>query len=51
MFAALITQNRSAIWSGYNSVQELDALAEYIALDNPEAASHFVEEVLDKGER
>ncbi|QEA40682.1 type II toxin-antitoxin system RelE/ParE family toxin [Pistricoccus aurantiacus] len=33
------------------ALQELDALAEYIALDNPEAASHLVEEVFDKVER
>ncbi len=33
------------------ALQELDALAEYVALDNPEAASHLVEEVFDKVER
>ncbi|XKE46949.1 type II toxin-antitoxin system RelE/ParE family toxin [Halomonas organivorans] len=30
------------------ALQELDAIAEYIALDNPAAASRLVEEVLDK---
>lgn len=30
------------------ALQELDALAEYIALDNPAAASHLVQEVFDK---
>ncbi|QEY60265.1 type II toxin-antitoxin system RelE/ParE family toxin [Pseudomonas sp. C27(2019)] len=33
------------------ALQELDALAEYVALDNPEAASHLVEKVFDKVER
>ena len=33
------------------ALHELDALAEYVALDNPEAASHLVEEVFDKVER
>lgn len=33
------------------ALQELDAIAEYIALDNPAAASHLVQEVLDKTER
>ena len=33
------------------ALQELDALAEYIALDNPAAASHLVREVFDKTER
>lgn len=33
------------------ALQELDVLAEYIALDNPEAASHLVKEVFDKVER
>ena len=33
------------------ALQELDALAEYVALDNPEAASHLVEKVFDKIER
>ncbi len=30
------------------ALHELDALAEYVALDNPEAASHLVEKVFDK---
>lgn len=33
------------------ALQELDALAEYIALDNPAAASELVQEVFDKTER
>ena len=33
------------------ALQELDALAEYIALDNPAAANHLVREVFDKTER
>ncbi|MGC3873003.1 type II toxin-antitoxin system RelE/ParE family toxin [Halomonas sp. GXIMD04776] len=33
------------------ALQQLDAIAEYIALDNPAAASHLVEEVFDKTER
>lgn len=33
------------------ALQELDALAEYIALDNPAAASHLVQDVFDKIER
>ena len=33
------------------ALQELDAIAEYIALDNPAAASHLVQEVFDKTER
>ena len=33
------------------ALQELDAIAEYIALDNPAAASHRVQEVFDKAER
>ncbi|MEC4768051.1 type II toxin-antitoxin system RelE/ParE family toxin [Halomonas sp. CUBES01] len=33
------------------ALQELDAIAEYIALDNPAAASHLVAEVFDKIER
>lgn len=33
------------------ALQELDAIAEYIALDNPAAASRLVEEALDKTER
>lgn len=33
------------------ALQELDAIAEYIALDNPAAASDLVQEVLDKTDR
>ncbi len=33
------------------ALQELDAIAEYIALDNPVAASNLVQEVFDKTER
>ncbi|ERS85688.1 plasmid stabilization protein [Marinobacter sp. C1S70] len=33
------------------ALQELDAIAEYIALDNPAAASELVQEVFDKIER
>ena len=33
------------------ALQALDAMAEYIALDNPAAASHLVREVFDKTER
>jgi len=33
------------------ALQELDAIAEYIALDNPAAASRLVQEVFDKTER
>ncbi|MFA7553903.1 MAG: type II toxin-antitoxin system RelE/ParE family toxin [Spongiibacteraceae bacterium] len=33
------------------ALQELDAIAEYIALDNPSAASRLVQEVFDKTER
>ncbi|WP_081192519.1 type II toxin-antitoxin system RelE/ParE family toxin [Halomonas sp. BC1] len=33
------------------ALQELEAIAEYIALDNPVAASHLVQEVFDKIER
>ncbi|WP_082926075.1 type II toxin-antitoxin system RelE/ParE family toxin [Halomonas sp. G11] len=33
------------------ALQELDAIAEYIALDNPTAASELVQEVFDKTER
>jgi toxin ParE1/3/4 len=33
------------------ALQELDAIAEYIALDNPAAASDFVKAVFDKTER
>jgi toxin ParE1/3/4 len=33
------------------ALQELDVIAEYIALDNPAAASHLVKAVFDKIER
>ncbi|RUR32448.1 type II toxin-antitoxin system RelE/ParE family toxin [Vreelandella andesensis] len=33
------------------ALQELDSVAEYIALDNPAAASRLVQEVFDKTER
>ncbi|AHI31929.1 toxin ParE1/3/4 [Marinobacter salarius] len=33
------------------ALQELSAIAEYIALDNPTAASRLVEEVFDKTDR
>lgn len=33
------------------ALQELDAIAEYIALDNPVAAGDLVKEVFDKTER
>jgi len=33
------------------ALQELDAIAEYIALDNPAATSDLVKEVFDKTER
>jgi plasmid stabilization system protein ParE len=33
------------------ALQELDAIAEYIALDNPAAASDLVQEVFDKTDR
>ena len=33
------------------ALQELDAIAEYIVLDNPAAASHLVQDVFDKTER
>ena len=33
------------------ALQELDSIAEYIALDNPTAASRLVEEVFDKTDR
>lgn len=33
------------------ALQELDAIAEYIALDNPTAASELVKAVFDKTER
>lgn len=38
------------IWTE-SALQELDAIAEYIALDNPVAASYLVQEVFDKTER
>ena len=38
------------IWTD-PALQELDAVAEYIALDNPAAASDLVQEVFDKTER
>lgn len=38
------------IWSE-PALQELDAIAEYIALDNPAAASDLVQQVFDKTER
>ena len=33
------------------ALRELNEIAEYIALDNPAAAGHLVQEVLDKTER
>lgn len=33
------------------ALQELEAIAEYIALDNPAAASHLVREIFAKTER
>lgn len=33
------------------ALQELEAIAEYIALDNPAAASHLVREIFAKAER
>lgn len=33
------------------ALQQLDAIAEYIALDNPAAASRLVEEIFDKTDR
>lgn len=33
------------------ALQELDAIAEYIALDNPVAAGHLVEGIFNKTER
>ncbi|WP_083832182.1 type II toxin-antitoxin system RelE/ParE family toxin [Halomonas sp. HAL1] len=33
------------------ALQELDVIADYIALDNPAAASHLVQYVFDKTER
>lgn len=38
------------IWTD-PALQELNAIAEYIALDNPAAASRLVEEVFDKTDR
>lgn len=38
------------IWTE-TALQELDAIAEYIALDNPAAAISLVQEVFDKTER
>jgi len=38
------------IWSE-PALQELDAIAEYIALDNPVAASDLVQTIFDKTER
>lgn len=38
------------IWT-QPALNELDAIAEYIALDNPVAASHFVKEVFNKTAR
>ena len=38
------------IWSE-PALQELDAIAEYIALDNPAAASDLVQQVFDKTAR
>ena len=38
------------IWSE-PALQELDAIAEYIALDNPAATSDLVQQVFDKTER
>ena len=38
------------IWTD-PALQELDAIAEYIALDNPAAASDLVKAVFDKTER
>jgi plasmid stabilization system protein ParE len=33
------------------ALQQLEAIAEYVALDNPAAASHLVQTILDKTER
>lgn len=33
------------------ALQELDAIAEYIALDNPAAATHLVQDIFAKTER
>lgn len=38
------------IWTE-SALQELDAIAEYIALDNPAAASRLVKEVFDRADR
>ena len=38
------------IWTD-PALQELNAIAEYIALDNPASASRLVEEVFDKTDR
>ncbi|MFO7994330.1 MAG: type II toxin-antitoxin system RelE/ParE family toxin [Marinobacter sp.] len=38
------------IWTEL-ALQELDAIAEYIALDNPDAASHLVRVVFEKTAR
>ncbi|WP_127347366.1 type II toxin-antitoxin system RelE/ParE family toxin [Pseudidiomarina mangrovi] len=38
------------VWTE-SALQELDAIAEYIALDNPAAASDLVKEVFGKTER
>lgn len=38
------------VWTA-PALQELDAIAEYIALDNPAAACHLVQEIFDKIER
>lgn len=38
------------IWTA-PALQELDAIAEYIALDNPAAASDLVKAIFDKTER
>lgn len=38
------------IWTD-PALQELNAIAEYIALDNPAAASRLVEEIFDKTDR
>jgi toxin ParE1/3/4 len=38
------------IWTE-SALADLDDIAEYIALDNPRAASHFVERVFERVER
>lgn len=43
-------QMAEVIWTE-PAVQDLDSIAEYIALDNPAAASELVQEVFDKIER